>query len=487
MTQAIVWWLFFFTALGLCIGSFLNVVVYRIPLNQSLRSPLWSACPYCRERIRLYDNIPIVSFLLLRGRCRSCHAPIATRYLVVEAAMAVIVLMLLDAFFVGQVRSGLSGSVVGLTDRLAYDWPILLAHIVLFACLFSMSIVDLEHYWVDIRFTNLAAAAGFVLHMFWTPRHRPDWVRPFDTTAVVCLCALIGLVVTWIVANCQPECEPDEDEDDEEATADQFDLATKRPRAPLRPPPRLAGWATLFILLALMVGLFFDESGRVDLRHAPRALFPCALLFLFIVSESTIKRESDDSIVQAIEGERFVARKMVLVEFAWLLPAVVFGLIGYFVVSMSPAFSEHVNQGMADGITVRGVSMMRNWSPFLGLSTAASGFVIAGALGWAVRIVFTLMFGKEAFGAGDIHLMAAAGCIAGWPVVVLGFFLTCGLALFGWVVTLPWKQARALPLGPWLSLSFLIVVVFYDQIVSGPFVSRVIHALNLLIFGNSQG
>ena len=64
----------------------------------------------------------------------------------------VVVLMLIDTFLIGDVRSGMSLSRFGLTDRLSYDWPVLVSHIVLFACLISMSAIDLEHYWVDVRF-----------------------------------------------------------------------------------------------------------------------------------------------------------------------------------------------------------------------------------------------------------------------------------------------------------------------------------------------
>ena len=95
--MATIWWLLFWTAVGLCLGSFLNVVVYRIPRNQSLRAPLWSACPHCRKRIIWYDNIPVISFILLGGRCRECGVPIATRYLVIEVAMALITLCLQGA------------------------------------------------------------------------------------------------------------------------------------------------------------------------------------------------------------------------------------------------------------------------------------------------------------------------------------------------------------------------------------------------------
>lgn len=69
---------------GLIIGSFINVVAYRIPAGKSVVSPP-SACPTCHHPIRPRDNIPIVSWLLLRGKCRDCHAPISARYPIVEA------------------------------------------------------------------------------------------------------------------------------------------------------------------------------------------------------------------------------------------------------------------------------------------------------------------------------------------------------------------------------------------------------------------
>ena len=176
-------------------------------------SPLWSFCPHCRYRLCWYDNLPVVSFILLRGRCRSCGIPIATRYIVVELAMALVVLMLLDAFFIGHARAGVSDSPFGLTDRLSLDWPILAAHVVLFACLLPMSVIDLEHYWVDVRFTNLATIAGFVLHALWTPRHSAEWIRPSDTTAVMSVFAVVSLGIIWLVRVCRVDADPDESEE----------------------------------------------------------------------------------------------------------------------------------------------------------------------------------------------------------------------------------------------------------------------------------
>jgi leader peptidase (prepilin peptidase)/N-methyltransferase len=78
-----------FSALfGLAIGSFLNVVIWRVPRGQSVASPP-SACPACNHEIRPRDNVPVVSWLLLRGKCRDCGEPISARYPLVEALTSV--------------------------------------------------------------------------------------------------------------------------------------------------------------------------------------------------------------------------------------------------------------------------------------------------------------------------------------------------------------------------------------------------------------
>jgi leader peptidase (prepilin peptidase)/N-methyltransferase len=109
--------------LGLVLGSFLNVVVHRVPRGLNINRPP-SACPACGHAVRVRDNIPVVSWVLLRGRCRDCAAPIAARYPMVEAGTAVLFVCL-----------GLRYS----------DNAILPAFLVLGAAGVALALIDLEH------------------------------------------------------------------------------------------------------------------------------------------------------------------------------------------------------------------------------------------------------------------------------------------------------------------------------------------------------
>ena len=84
-------------AFGCIIGSFLNVCIYRLPKGESIVNPP-SHCPGCKKNIEWYDNVPILSYIILRGRCRSCKAKIRPRYFVVELLTATLMLALFIAF-----------------------------------------------------------------------------------------------------------------------------------------------------------------------------------------------------------------------------------------------------------------------------------------------------------------------------------------------------------------------------------------------------
>ena len=82
---------------GLVLGSFANVCIFRVPLGQSIVRPP-STCPQCGRRIKFYDNIPIVSYILLKGKCRNCRHPISIQYPVVEAFFGLLSWILLTRY-----------------------------------------------------------------------------------------------------------------------------------------------------------------------------------------------------------------------------------------------------------------------------------------------------------------------------------------------------------------------------------------------------
>ena len=87
----------FVLAIGAIVGSFLNVCIYRLPRGESIISPP-SRCPNCESRIKWYDNVPVISYMVLKGKCRACGEKISARYILVELATALLFLALFIVF-----------------------------------------------------------------------------------------------------------------------------------------------------------------------------------------------------------------------------------------------------------------------------------------------------------------------------------------------------------------------------------------------------
>jgi leader peptidase (prepilin peptidase)/N-methyltransferase len=105
---------------GLVIGSFLNVVVYRAPRGLSVVRP-GSFCPHCSVPVRTFDNVPVVSWLVLGGRCRACHAPISARYPLVEAGTGLLFGLLAAAVGPHPAVAGLCVAAAGAATSLAIE------------------------------------------------------------------------------------------------------------------------------------------------------------------------------------------------------------------------------------------------------------------------------------------------------------------------------------------------------------------------------
>jgi leader peptidase (prepilin peptidase) / N-methyltransferase len=131
------------TVLGALIGSFLNVVIHRLPRGESLVTP-GSHCPACGAPVRSFDNVPVLSWLVLRGRCRSCGAPISMRYPAVE--------LLTAASFAAVV------AVRGFDDGLWLELPFA-------ACLIALAGIDLDHKLLPNKIVYPMAAYGLLVSL----------------------------------------------------------------------------------------------------------------------------------------------------------------------------------------------------------------------------------------------------------------------------------------------------------------------------------
>jgi leader peptidase (prepilin peptidase)/N-methyltransferase len=130
--------------LGLSLGSFVNVCIYRVPLKQSIVHPP-SSCPYCGERIRFYDNIPLLSYLFLMGKCRHCLHPISWRYPIVECLTGLLSLILFTIY-------GIS---------FQYVLSLLFA-----ATLVTISFIDLDHRIIPDVLSLPGVIAGWAVSLF---------------------------------------------------------------------------------------------------------------------------------------------------------------------------------------------------------------------------------------------------------------------------------------------------------------------------------
>jgi leader peptidase (prepilin peptidase)/N-methyltransferase len=137
--------------LGAVFGSFLNVVAYRLPRHESVVKPP-SHCPCCGAQVKPYDNIPILSWLLLRGHCRSCASPISPRYPLVEALTA--------ALCVGAVLAHHSAAAIALG-------------IVLILLVVPIALIDLEYRIIPNKLTALGAVLALAIGLALDPAGEP--------------------------------------------------------------------------------------------------------------------------------------------------------------------------------------------------------------------------------------------------------------------------------------------------------------------------
>src|SRR5262245_56882576 len=159
-------WLWLF-CMGATVGSFLNVVVYRLPRGLNLAYP-GSFCPHCGHAIRLQDNIPLLSWLNLRGRCRDCGGRISPRYFLVELTVAVTFLVVLAAeYYVPVAVPGLrTRHVLHVRDGAPF-WCMYFVHVALVTTLIGAVLLWSDKNVVPGALFLPVIVAGLVLALIW--------------------------------------------------------------------------------------------------------------------------------------------------------------------------------------------------------------------------------------------------------------------------------------------------------------------------------
>lgn len=161
--------------LGAVVGSFLNVCIYRLPLDLSVNQPSRSFCPACKKQIPWHQNIPLLSWLFLRGRCANCGSRISFRYFAVELLTALLFLAVWVCF----------------------PWPVALAYWVFVSLLIAGTFIDFEHFIIPDEITIGGTVAGIVASFLVPALMATDERWRALVTSI--LSALLGYVVLWIV------------------------------------------------------------------------------------------------------------------------------------------------------------------------------------------------------------------------------------------------------------------------------------------------
>jgi leader peptidase (prepilin peptidase)/N-methyltransferase len=407
----------FVFALGACVGSFLNVVVWRLPrvehpegdgLLQSfyrsyraLSSPP-SHCPKCEKRLLWYDNVPVIGWIKLGGRCRFCKEPISPRYPIVEAISGGIFVLYYVLFFFKNIGPCAPGTVLSVPRDL---WMYFL-YMALLAALLAASLIDAELFIIPLEIPYFMAVVGFVVHAICDHPGLPGALNVSAPAAgmpaigaSLAAGGFVGLAVSLILFAREiipmsfPDGEPDLEV--ERVDVDEDDAGEKRGGktleyfAPPEPPPPQ----------------YTPKQIRAEIRKE--------MLFLFPPMAGAV---------------------------LWLVLTLKVTAIGHWWAG----------------------ALHHDW--LTGLLGSILGALVGAWLVWIVRILGTLGFGRVAMGLGDVHLMLGVGAVIGAGPVVVAFFLAPFFGILLAIYKLLIRSKQELPYGPYLSLGTAAVMLFYCPI-----------------------
>ncbi|MEM7754478.1 MAG: prepilin peptidase [Planctomycetota bacterium] len=417
-------WLGFAFAFGACVGSLLNVLVYRLPRGLDVVSPP-SRCPLCNTRLTWRENVPVFGWLSLGGKCRFCRSPISAEYPLIEALVGLMFVALFAWWYL--VPSGPSwlgvdwgwGARPWTEAGFGRTWPMYVMMVTLLSCLLAATLIDARTFMIPALVVNVPTAVGVVGHTAYAAwighAHggfrwfAEGWTWTIPTPGVsgwvpagVAAGGVAGLVVSWALARLGLLKRSFADYDEWEAKA----LQEAR-----------------------------DASGDGSKDDA----------------EALSADDSAEMWVQYPHARREMVRELLYVG-----PAVVLGMLGVMLGRWLGA-PWSMDPLTGDLISAQALPL---WAQ--ALTGSVLGYLIGGGVVWLMRIAGSLAFGKEALGLGDVHLMAAVGACLGWIDPVVAFFVAAFVGVAVEVVRgLLFREVkRTMPYGPYLAIATVLVIVF---------------------------
>lgn len=407
-------WVF---ALGACVGSLVNVLVYRLPRGLDVVKPA-SRCPSCGTLLTWRENIPVFGWVCLGGKCRFCRSPISPEYPIVEAVVG----LLFSGVYLACYAEG--GYFLGVNfgamrpewaaGGFATTWPIFTVILVLFACITAMTLVDAKTYQIPMVLTWVPAVVALVAH----PAHAA-WAAgtPFR--------GLFRTAPGWSWAIATPG-----------ATAWPWIGAAIGGAAGV-------AFANLFLWRGWITRSFLDypawEAGALARQQEETASRPAS-------PSPAGEPPPTDLWIQYPHARREMLREVI-----FLAPVIGLALLG-----------AGLATRLAGPWTWNGAANLPSVAAPLWLDVLAGvllGYLVGGAVVWGVRILGSLAFGKEAMGLGDVHMLAAIGACLGWIDAVLVFFMATFVGV-AWAVlgrVLGGGFRRAMPFGPFLGVATILV------------------------------
>lgn len=486
-------WVAFLFAFGACAGSLTNVLVYRLPRGLDVVTPP-SKCPACETRLTWRENIPVLGWLLLRGRCRFCRSPISAEYPLVEAFVGLLLAGTFVLFYlvpngatvldiaVGSIKPEWAAA-DGFDSWPRTTWPIFVVFAFLLCSLVAMTLVDAKTFTIPLVLPWAATIVAVVFHIGYAiylsatggslRQTAPGWIWSLPTpggnaphTASswwwigASICGLLGLGVGLLLIKFKLITRSFDDYAAwEEQTLKQRGQAKVATDPDVEPSNGSDAEPVTTPTPLPMI-----ETGELrptDPRRAPPRFFGPVTVFVATILVATA--------LGWVLGPALGIAKWWGLLVGFLLAPVGAGMAYRRVTPPPVAEPEqtdaagshagpsaggpdmwieypHARREMLRELAylapcvllgIAGGTLAANlWTGItpplwlLVLSGVFMGYLISGGLVWAVRIAGSLAFGREAMGLGDVHLMAAVGACLGWIDGAVAFPLAAVVGLY---------------------------------------------------------